>query len=53
MKAPDKIYLQIYDDRFGEGTLLSPSWCQIKINDTDVEYIRADLAKILPKPGKE
>jgi hypothetical protein len=44
-KLPDVIYLQAYDE---EGNLLSElddemTWCQDKINDTDVEYIRKDL----------
>jgi len=40
MKAPDKIYLQIDGDSFGEWE--GATWCQDKINDTDVEYVRAD-----------
>lgn len=40
-KAPDRIWLQVedgYDIEFGECI----TWCEDKINDTDVEYIRAD-----------
>ena len=46
MKAPDRIYLQIDPD--GEGAFYQideTTWCQDKINDNDVEYIRADLVK--------
>ena len=47
MKAPAKIYLQV--DPEGErpevlDCLEGVTWCQDKINDNDVEYIRADLA---------
>ncbi len=44
MEIPDKIYLQLYED----GELLDIkkdeiTWCQDKINDTDVEYVRKDV----------
>jgi hypothetical protein len=45
-KAPEKIYLQI--DPEGEKAtdyLDGITWCEDKINDTDVEYIRSDLTK--------
>jgi len=38
MRPPGKIYLQYYDEDIPETT-----WCEDKINDTDVEYIRKDL----------
>ena len=53
MLAPDKIYLQVdpegesaYDSKeeFVEGV----TWCQDKINDNDVEYIRTDLINAIP-----
>ena len=45
-EAPDKIYLQIedVDDVFHSDGV---SWCADKINDTDVEYIRADLSMLV------
>ncbi len=37
-KTPKEIYLQHRsDDTYGEQT-----WCEDKINDTDVKYVRAD-----------
>jgi hypothetical protein len=49
--APKTIYLQVYDmddcdDRFDmhEGV----TWCQDKINDSDIEYIRADIPQQRP-----
>ena len=44
MIAPDKIYLQV--DPEGESaddSVEGVTWCQDKINDNDVEYIRTDL----------
>ena len=39
---PKKIYLQVEpEDDIHEGI----TWCEDRINDTDIEYIRADLAK--------
>jgi len=43
MKAPKIIYLQIDGDSFGEWE--GATWCQDKINDTDVEYVRVDKPK--------
>ena len=37
-KAPEKIYLQIDPDEWIGGT----TWCEDRINDSDIEYIRAD-----------
>ena len=39
-KHPKEIYLQVEsEDDFHEGI----TWCEDKINDTDVKYIRSDL----------
>ena len=46
MEAPDKIYLQIDGDSFGEWE--GATWCQDKINDTDVEYVRAVMDEKCP-----
>ena len=43
IKQPDKIYLQINDD-LGEE-LDDITWCEDRIEDTDIEYIRADLVQ--------
>ena len=40
MEAPEKIYLQIDGDSSGDWEGIT--WCQDKINDTDVEYSRKD-----------
>jgi len=45
MSKPDKIYLQV--DGYDPGDEFDPagmSWSEDKINDSDIEYIRADLA---------
>lgn len=47
-KAPGKIYLQVDPDDEGMDDIdwtAEITWCQDKINDNDVEYIRADLVK--------
>ena len=50
MKAPEKIYLQVDGDSIGDsyedwdGTC---TWCQHRINDTDVEYVEASKIKAL------
>ena len=44
MKAPDRIYLQVSDDMRPpeDGHVWKEtSWCQDKINDDDIEYVRA------------
>jgi hypothetical protein len=49
MKIHDAIYLQVcteygdenFDGEFGDEV----TWCKDKINDSDIEYVRADLAK--------
>ena len=51
----DRIWLQVYGADAAElshpGELLEPcdeiTWCQHKINDTDVEYVRAEATKEL------
>jgi len=43
---PKRIYLQveITEDKYGEVERPEDvTWCEDKINDTDVEYIRVDL----------
>lgn len=37
-KAPEKIWLQINEEDGEENHEVT--WCQDKINDTDVEYVR-------------
>ena len=46
----DKIYLQVEDSSgmFGETT-----WCENKINETDIEYIRADELATLRERVRE
>lgn len=43
--APERIYLQYYCNGCDDKDCLNaePTWCQDKINDNDVEYVRADL----------
>jgi hypothetical protein len=41
IKTPGKIYLQI-EDNDGDG-LEEITWCTDRINDSDVQYIRADI----------
>jgi hypothetical protein len=41
---PEKIYLQRHEDDVGHERFYETSWCQDKINETDIEYVRADLA---------
>ncbi len=47
--SPKKIYLQIDDE--GERPEVFPdegvTWCEDRMNDNDVEYIRADLVEVL------
>ena len=49
INIPEKIYLQIeddgeFDDDFNE---ISTTWCSDKINETDIEYVRANGIKPL------
>jgi len=39
-RAPNTIYLQVED--YDEHPLCDWTWCEDKINDTDIAYIRAD-----------
>lgn len=45
--APREIWLQHDPDNTGEPFKLAHdvTWCADKINDNDIKYIRADLAK--------
>jgi len=51
-KFPDVIYLQIHeaDDIYFDGQI---TWCQDKIDDTDVKYIRADTVGLRNRHTKE
>lgn len=40
-KPPERIYLQV--DPEGYNQEINTTWCQDRINDDDVEYVRADL----------
>jgi hypothetical protein len=45
--APERIYLQVCDDSDCDEPFCEHhdvSWCQDKINNSDVEYVRADTA---------
>lgn len=42
-EVPDKIYLQIKDDSDEDQNEIT--WCEDRINDTDIKYIRFDLVK--------
>ena len=45
--APSKIYLQVCDESDCDQPFdshIEVSWCQDKINDSDIAYIRADTA---------
>jgi len=44
-KFPDVIYLQVREDVYFDGQI---TWCQDKIYDTDVKYIRADNLRNQP-----
>ena len=52
MKSPKEIYLQV-----GEGEEETPeppdgvTWCQDKIFDSDIKYIRADLVSSIDYRG--
>ena len=49
MDAPKKIYLQVLGEEDDERADVWPdegiTWCQDRINNSDVEYIRSDLVK--------
>ncbi len=42
--APSRIYLQVGDDAEPPINYSESTWCADRINDSDVEYVRADLA---------
>ncbi len=46
--APKRIYLQLGPDVVEAGTKFSEyhevTWCADRINEADIEYIRADIA---------
>jgi hypothetical protein len=49
MNGPKKIYLQVFGDNGDERTDAwwpdeDVTWCEDRIYDSDVEYIRADIA---------
>ena len=47
MINPDRIYLQVDPDGVSACDWIDGvTWCQDRINDTDVEYIRADLVSV-------
>ena len=48
MEIHDTIYLQTKDD-YGEDEEVV-CWCQDRINDTDIEYVRKDSIKHLLEP---
>ena len=41
----ERIYLQITGDMYEDAMVEGVTWCADMINDTDVEYIRADVAE--------
>jgi hypothetical protein len=50
---PERIFLRPNGDDHGEPiSWLDSTWCQDRIDDTDAEYIRADLAKGLLEVAK-
>jgi hypothetical protein len=46
-QGPSELWLQLQGGDYREGNV---SWCWNKINDSDVRYVRADLAASLPHP---
>jgi intein/homing endonuclease len=51
-KPPKRIYLQNEGDGYDPVTWEGASWCQDRIEETDAEYIRADLPKSLLEAAK-
>lgn len=47
MSAPEKIYLQVPDEAedFEDAEKGEMTWCRDKINEKDVEYVRADIVR--------
>jgi heterodisulfide reductase subunit A-like polyferredoxin len=51
---PEKIYLQIgeeadIDDNIDFNELVGVSWCSDKIEESDVEFVRSDIAEQMAK----
>jgi hypothetical protein len=51
---PEKIYLQIgeeadIDDNLDFNELVGVSWCSDKIEESDVEFVRSDIAEQMAK----
>jgi uncharacterized protein YbcI len=46
--APERIYLQLVESDYVDNLYgAEETWCQDKINDDDVEYIRYDIVERL------
>jgi uncharacterized small protein (DUF1192 family) len=52
--SPERIYLQHDPEDTGEpfNEAHEVTWCADKINDTDIEYVRADLAAAQPQDSE-
>lgn len=55
---PEKIYLQIgeeadIDDNLDFNELVGVSWCSDKIEESDVEFVRSDIARNMAKEFAE
>lgn len=48
MEGPKRIYLTKDEESFSEVL-----WCEDRINDDDIEYIRADLVKGLEEAARK
>lgn len=44
--TPERIYLQAGDDRDTFDDMDGVTWCKDQINDSDIEYVRADVHDI-------
>ena len=56
MKIPQRIYLQIDSECESDNTYLwheGVTWCQDKINETDVEYVLKQSRQVCQICGKE
>jgi hypothetical protein len=46
--APERIYLQLVESDYVDNLYgAEETWCQDKINDDDVEYVRGDIVNTL------
>lgn len=57
-QGPAELWLQLHGDTQETGLPVDytgddVTWCWHQINDSDVRYVRADLAGITPQAGKE